>query len=203
MKRPTAIRHLVELAEAASEGLRLRGTDIGWPVEELWVAGELLGFADLIDVGIVVLVLDIPVEELPWLARHPTGEWVGHQLRLGKRPMRWNYRPAARPVWNHELRQLVRFWSAETGCDEEVIDALRSRRFDRLAVVEPSPRQLRERLGDELAASRRHLRGVLDQYWDRQWRQQHKGFDESPEDHLLRAATAVSDMQDALDELGT
>ncbi len=49
--------------------------------------------------------------------------------------------------------------------------------------------------------SRRHLRAVLYGYWDHDWRRQHKSHDESPEDHLWRAATAVSDISDALDDL--
>jgi len=189
------------MAEVASDRLRLRDTDIGWPLEELWVTGELLGLADTVDAGSVVLVLDVPADELPWLALHPAGEWVGDQLRLGKRPIRWCYRPLAWPVWNHEHRRLVRFWTASEGLDTDVIEALRSRRLDRLAVVEPSPQELVERIREELAVSRRHLRAVLDGYWDRDWRQEHKGYDESPEDHLWRAATAVEDMNEALDEL--
>jgi len=189
------------MAEVASDRLRLRDTDIGWPLEELWVTGELLGLADTVDAGSVVLVLDVSADELPWLALHPAGEWVGDQLRLGKRPSRWCYRSLAWPVWNHEHRRLVRFWTASEGLDADVIEALRSRRLDRVAVVEPSPQELVERIREELAVSRRHLRAVLDGYWDRDWRQEHKGYDESPEDHLWRAATAVEDMNEALDEL--
>ena len=51
----------------------------------------------------------------------------------------------------------------------------------------------------ELEASRRHLRDVLDRYVDRDWRRAHNGYDESPEDHLWRAAQAVTDLLDALD----
>lgn len=50
--------------------------------------------------------------------------------------------------------------------------------------------------------SRRHLRAVLDRYWDRDWRRDHQGHDDEPEDHLWRAATAVEDILDALEELG-
>lgn len=201
VKRSTAIGHLVEMADVASERLRLRDTDIGWPLEELWVTGDLLSLADTMEAGSVVLVLDVPADELPWLAIHPAGEWVGDQLRLGKRPIRWCYRPLAWPVWNHEHRRLTRFWTASTGLDTEVFDALRSRRLDRVVVVEPSAQELVVQLRDELTVSRRHLRNVLDSYWDRDWRQEHKGYDESPEDHLWRAATAVEDMHAALDEL--
>ncbi len=182
----------------ASEHLRLRDTDIGWPLEELWVTGELLGLADTLESGSVVLVLDVAVDELPWLARHSSGEWCGRQLRLGKRPMQWCYRPLARPVWNHEHRRLVRFWSAGAGLDDSAIEALRSRRLDQSRVAEPSAAELAVQLRDELALSSRHLRSVLDGYWDDRWRRQHKGVDESPEDHLWRAATAVSDMHAAL-----
>jgi len=124
------------------------------------------------------------------------------QLRLGKRPMRWCYRPVAWPVWNHEHRRLVRFWSAAEGLDTAVIDALGSRRLDHLQVVEPSIDDIAQQLREELVVSRRHLRTVLDHYWDRDWRRERKGYDESSEDHLWRAATAVTEICDALDNIG-
>jgi hypothetical protein len=200
MKRSTAIRHLVEMGEVATEQLRFRNSEIGWPLEEQWVTGELLGGADELDAGTVVLVLDLPAGELPWLAIHPTAEWTGRQLRLGKRPIHWSYRPLAWPVWNHENRRLVRFWTARDGLDTGVIEALQARQLDRLAVVEPSEEELSEQLREELAVSRRHLQEVLDRYWDRDWRREQTRFDESPEDHLWRAATAVEDIRRALDE---
>lgn len=198
MKRSTAIGHLVEMATEASEMLDLRDTDIGWPLEELWVTGDLLTDAPTLDAGSVVLMLDVPPEEAPWLALNPAGEWVGDRLRLGKRPMRWCYRPVAWPVWNHEHRRLVRFWTAAGGLDEEVISALRDRRPGELTIVEPTPGALAEWLRDELEVSRRHLRETLDRYWDREWRREHKGFGVYPEEHLWRAASAVADMTDAL-----
>jgi hypothetical protein len=201
VKRSTAIGHLVEMGEVASERLPLRDSEIGWPAEELWAAGDLLGLADSFEAGSVVVVLDVPPEAAPWLAINPAGEWVGDQLRLGKRPLMWCYRPLGWPVWNHEHRRLVRFWSAGAGLDDRVIEALRARRFEGLEIVEPAADALATQLRAELIVSRRHLREVLERYWDRDWRRGHKGYDESPEDHLWRAATAVSEMQDALDEL--
>lgn len=87
--------------------------------------------------------------------------------------------------------------------DGTVIDALRTRRLDRLDVVEPTASELTRQLQVELPVSRGHLRTMIERYWDRDWRREHKGYDESPEDHLWRAAAAVSEMQDALDELET
>jgi hypothetical protein len=200
VKRSTAIGHLVEMAETASQWFEVSGRD-RWPLNEMWVGGELLTLAETLDVGAVVLVLDLPAEELPWLAMHPTAESIGYQLRLGKRPLHWCYRPRAWPVWNHQNRRLARFWSAEGGVDSSTIEALQSRRLDRLDVVEPSDDELAGQLREELAVSRRHLRAMLNDYWDRDWRRDHKGLEESPQDHLWRAATAVTDILDALDDL--
>jgi hypothetical protein len=158
VKRSTAIRHLVETAEVARDLLRFRNSDIGWPLEELWVTGDLLGFAEDVDAGSVVLTLDVQPEEMPWLAINASGEWVGDQLRLGKRPLLWCYRPKAWPMWNHEHRRVVRYWSAAEGLHGTVIEALRVRRFEQLDIARPS---------------------------------------------LWRAATTVSEMHDALEELET
>jgi len=68
------------------------------PLEELWVTSELLGLADTLEAGTVVIVLDLPADELPSLARHPASEWDGDQLRLGKRSLLWCYRPLTWPV---------------------------------------------------------------------------------------------------------
>ncbi len=201
VKRSTAVRHLVEIGEIASERLGLRETEIGWPLEELWVAGELLSAAESFDAGSVLIVLDVPADELPWLAIHPVGEWVGEQLRLGKRPLYWCYRPLGWPPWNHRHRRVVRVWSATTGLDDAVIDGLRTRIVDELVVVEPSSDALVSQLDQELAVSRQHLRSVLNRYWNRDWRHDLPNHF-AAEDHLSRAAMAVSEIQDTLDELG-
>lgn len=201
VKRMTAIRHLVEMATTASERLRLRDTDIGWPLEELWVTGDLLSPAGDLDAGAVVLTIDVPPSEMPWLALHPTGEWIGDQLRLGKRPMRWCYRPLAWPPWNHEHRRVARFWDAANGLDDDTIEALRSGDLNRVHVVEPTDNELIDQLRSELVVSLQHLHGILDPYWDHEWRRAHNGYDETPEDHLWRAATAFVDIEEALRQL--
>jgi hypothetical protein len=199
VKYATAVSRLQSLAEEANERwLRLGETDIGWPLDELWVGGELLDGPDELDSTAVILVLDEPADELPWLALHASGEWIGDQLRLTKLPIIWTYRPAVYPAWNARHRRVLRFWSGKSGPDIEAIEALRARRFDRLRMVEPSAAELADQLEVELEACRRQLRQVLDRYWDVDWRREHKGFGVQPEDHLWRAAEAVHEIETAL-----
>ena len=56
MKRSTAIGHLVEMADVASQRLEL-GDRRRWPLSGMWVTGELLTLAETLDAGAVVLVL--------------------------------------------------------------------------------------------------------------------------------------------------
>lgn len=60
---------------------------------------------------------------------------------------------------------------------------------------------LAEQLNTELPLSRQRLRHTLEHYWDNDWRRKCRGFENTPENHLWRAAQAVTEMQDALDEL--
>lgn len=197
MKRSTAISHLREMARAAQDRLRLRDTGIGWPLEELWVTGEFLDERDTLDDGVVVLSLDLGGDELSWRVDHPAAAWIARDLRLGKRPFSWCYRPSVWPAWNAAHRRVLRFWSASAGPDLDAIDALAHRRFGELAIVEPTPARLVEQLQLELGVSRRHLRDVLDDYWDQDWRREHKS-DDGPGDHLWRAAQGVREIEEAL-----
>jgi len=92
VKHSTAIGHLVETGEVSSEQLRFRGTDIGWPVDELWVTRDLLGLAETVEAGSVVLVLEVPPDEAPWLAINPAGEWAGDHCGCAS-ALLWCYRP--------------------------------------------------------------------------------------------------------------
>ena len=197
VKRSTAIRHLVEMAEVATEHANLAQPLVDWPLVEMWVGGQLLERADEVDHATVVLMIDLPPDELPWLAVHPSAEWVGELLRLGKRPMLWSYRPAVWPAWTHRNPRVARFWSASDGIQSGLVDELRSGAPADL--IEPDPNELSAQIGVELEVSRSHLRSILDQYWDRDWRRNNR-HGTSPEDQLWRAATAVTELEDALDK---
>jgi hypothetical protein len=200
VKYATAVSRLQSVAEEANDQwLRFGDTEIGWPVDELWVAGELLDGPEQLDVVAMILMLDEPVDELPWLALHASGEWVGERLRLTKLPIAWAYRPAVYPAWNARYQRVLRFWSAKAGPDREVIEQLSHRRLDRVPIVTPAPEELAVQMEVELEACRRYLGRVLEDYWDDGWRRRHRGFGVDPEDHLWRAAMAVHEIGDALD----
>ena len=177
--------------------MRFRDTEIGWPLQEVWVTGALLEPVDELEHGSVMLMIDLPPDEMPWLAVHPAAEWIGDQLRLGKRPLWWSYRPTAWPPWSYRDRRVARLWSITSGPDDEVIEALLTGLPT--TVLEPEQSELLEQLGVEHAVAKAHLRSILDTYWDQGWRRANR-HDASPEDQLRRAATAVVEIEAAIDE---
>jgi hypothetical protein len=199
VKYARAVHHLREIAEAASESLSFRDTAFGWPLEELWIAGELLKFPQELEVGSLVLRINLPANKLPWLGEQRDASWVAERLRLGKRPFLWVYRPSAWPAWNCRHRQVVRFWTAQQGTQEEVIDAFSQRDARALSVIEPTDQEFAKQLRSELAVSRRRLRDVLDHYDDRPRR--NRNFDYPTDERLWRAAQGVREIEDALDPL--
>ncbi len=53
------------MAATATEMMRLRKSEIGWPLEELWIAGELLTGAQDIEAGVVIVMLDVAPKSCP------------------------------------------------------------------------------------------------------------------------------------------
>lgn len=184
------------MADVATESLGFRETSFGWPLEELWVAGDLLEFPQELDFGAVVLRFNLPVDELPWLREQQDADWAAERLRLGKRPFLYFYRPLDWPAWNCRRRRVTRFWSAKEGLQQDVIEAFSQRDASGLGVVEPSDSEFRVQLRAELAVSWRHLRYVLDQYDQQPWRNRKRYY--PSEDPLWRAAEGVREIEDAL-----
>jgi hypothetical protein len=143
VKFATSVGHLESVGRQANDYRRSRESDIGWPLDELWVGTELLDSPTELEATPLILVLDAPPEELTWLALHPAGEWTCEQLRLTTRPIAWRYRPSVYPAWNCRDRRVVRFWSGDTGHDSDVIEALRERQSDRCRSSRPPRPSLR------------------------------------------------------------
>jgi hypothetical protein len=170
------------------------------PLNEIWIAGDVLDAVDQPEDATVVLMIDVPVDSMPVLSIHPDGQFWAWHLDLSKRPLLTRYEPVGRPAWNHERRRVLRFWSADEGLDEAAVNSIQSGPGDGPPVVQPSAADLRAYVEAELPHSSDHLRRMLDDYWDGPWRKAHTAKADwiYPDDHLWRAAYAVQSMQDAL-----
>jgi hypothetical protein len=146
----------------------------------------------------VAFVLDLPPEEVRWES-HPDGaDWLIDILRLDKGGFAYRWRSRHDPVWNHHIRDPVRFWSVD-GADEEVLAALAERRFDDLPRVTAEPSEVRARATVELDAALARLRDVRRNYWERDWRREHRGNYRYPENELWEAVDGYLDLLDATD----
>lgn len=195
MRRSTAVGQVERMVDAAGDVHRLNEHGFDIPLLEVWVGGAILQPVDRIDSYDVALVLDAPSEEVTWRAHDPTGDWIADRMRLTKLPVAWFVRPTGRPVHDRQMRGMVRVWST-AGADRGAIDRLRH--GDPMLVDAAAPADSTQ-LATELAECRRHLATVLDRYHDRDWRREHTGRDVHPEDHLWRAAQAVRELTDAIE----
>jgi hypothetical protein len=195
MRYTTAVRRLRSLADEFGEHARLWDEPL---VTAGYVYGELLDGPDELEVVRIALVLDLPPDQVTWRAEPPTAAAFAELTRLSSLPLRWSWRPVLWPVWNHEVRGPVRFWSLD-GPDEPALAALEQRRFDKLRRLVPEPAEELEQLEEELAFSRTHLKQVAGAYWDIEWRRDHQGADAGPEHHLWRAVAGYLDLLAAIE----
>ena len=181
MKRATALSRLSEVAD----GLERAKVWSGPCVVAGYVFGALLEPAGDLERVQLALVIDEPVEDVPWMSRPRHLEALASLLRFDRLPMSWWWRPRAWPVWNHEITRAVCFWSATTGSDQGGFDALSVGRVDTLEFVQPAhAEQLIEELVLELDIGRRHLADAVAGFYDRGWRREHTGDGVYPADHL-------------------
>lgn len=173
-----------------------------WPpddepfLREAYVFGEVLDGDDPVDHVKVALVLNLPPEEVPWES-HPHGtEWLVHTLRLDKGGFAYWWRSRHEPVWNHYIREPVRFWSVD-GPDEEVLQALSERRFSDLPRVVANPGEERAHTTAALDVALARLREVHANYWERDWRRENRGNYRYPENVLWDAVEGYLNLLDA------
>jgi hypothetical protein len=194
MRYKTAVDKLRTLAGACEVFKR-------WPPDQpilqaAYTFGDLLSGTDPLESVQVVVVLNLPPEDLPWAAHPASLGWLADDLRLDKGGFAWWWRSQREPLTNPVIRGPVRFWSRQ-GPDEDVLDALAERRFDALSRVPPSPDASRAQLASDRAAALSHLRAVRDSYWEPSWRRQHRGPNHYPEQDLWEAVEGYLDLHDA------
>lgn len=199
MKRSTAISRLSDVADG------LERSKI-WPEPGViagYVFGALLDPAADVERVQLALVVDEPVEDVPWMSRPRHLEALASLLRFDKLPISWWWRPSAWPVWNHEITRAVSFWSATAGSDQGVFDALSAGHVDKLEFVEPThAEQFIEELEVEREVSRRHLTDAVAGLYDRDWRRERTGDGVYPADHLWWATAGYLDLDNAVTDAG-
>ncbi|WP_158895151.1 DUF7711 family protein [Amycolatopsis anabasis] len=194
MRYRRAVEKLRSLADGCGHTTRL-------PVEEpflqeAYVFGELLEGGDPIENLSVAFALNLPPEEVPWCSEPPGTPWLVDMLRLDKGGIAYWWRSRHEPVWNHVIREPVRFWSL-AGTDEAVLDALRERRLADLPRLKASPEQVRHRIATDLDRTLARLQTVHQRYWAHDWRREHRGDGRYPENHLWEATHGYLDLLDA------
>lgn len=195
MQRRTAIKHLRTLTGLCNTA-NLPSDD---PIlVEVYAYGDILDpRIEEMDVVSVALVLDLPADEVTWLALPGVTVWLTHHLRLDKVPVHSHRRPTVWPVWNHVIRRPVRIWTEEGGADEDALTAISDGDAERLRLPAPSAEYEAEQLAVELGASLAHLRRVQESFYEREWRTTHKSPNIYPEDHLWHAVEGYLDLLDA------
>jgi hypothetical protein len=162
-------------------------------LHEAYVFGDVLDGADPVESVQVALALNLSPEEVPWCSQPPGTAWLVDSLRLDKGGFACWWRSRHEPVWNHVIRDPVRFWSLD-GTDESVLDALRDRRFADLPRGTASLADLRRRVELELDRALAQLRTLDQKYWDRDWRGEHRGDGRYPENHLWEGVDGYLDL---------
>ncbi|WP_285743704.1 hypothetical protein [Lentzea sp. NBRC 105346] len=193
MKWTRAVHHLSELAEKCAE--LATGPSYSLSVRQLWAFGNILGPADDLEWVNVVLVVDLPVEDVPWLSQPHGAEHWANAARLPKNPIVGLWRSAHAPVWNHHIVRPALVWDVESGVDEAVLTAVREGRGEDVRTSAPPADELRARLEDELALCLASLRRQTKEYDDRRWA---PGKLTPVSDALWRASDGYLDVLDAL-----
>ncbi|HEX6255670.1 MAG TPA: hypothetical protein VFZ70_07630 [Euzebyales bacterium] len=195
MRRSTAVGQVEGMVDAASDIHRLNSHGLDIPLLEVWVGGAILEPVDRIDSSTSRSCSTYRPTRAPG-ARDPAGDWIADRVRLTKLPVAWVRATRGRPAYDRRMRRMIRVWST-SGTDRDAIDRLRHgdpTLGDAAVPVDT------EQLATELAEFRRHLATVLDSCHDRDWRREHTGGWIHPEDHLWRAAQAVRELTDAIEE---
>jgi len=191
MRAVEKLRMLTEECESAKN----------WPPEEpllleTYAFGDVLRGADPLDCVEIVLVLNLPPQEVVWGSTPHGTAWLADRLRVSKGGFCYWWRSHLDPVWNHYVREPVRLWSQD-GPDENVLQALVERRFADLPRQAPSPTARHDQIISERDAALSRLREVHAAYWDNDWRREHRGLGRYPEHELWEAVDGYLELRDA------
>jgi hypothetical protein len=194
MRYERAVEKLRMLAQACESAKN-------WPPEERFLLeayafGDVLRGTDPLECVEVVLVLNLPPQQVVWGSTPHGTAWLADSLRLSKGGYCYWWRSHLDPAWNHYVHDPVRIWSHD-GPDEDVLQALAERRFADLPRQVPAPGARREQLIGERDTALGRLREVRAAYWERDWRREHRGLGRYPENELWEAVDSYLELLDA------
>ncbi|WP_232663265.1 DUF7711 family protein [Pseudonocardia sp. TRM90224] len=195
MKWTRAVHHLRSLAEQCGDMAGKPESIFPLRVRQVWAFGELLGEQRDLDQVQAALVVDLPVEDLPWLAEPQGAEHWMNATRTNKNPVRVCWRSMHAPVWNHEVERPALVWDIEAGVDEKVLDALTNARAEPFRQQAPTAEERRARIDDELAVCLQALRRNTKAYDERRWG---RGSQTSAADRLWLTCEGYLDVLDAV-----
>ncbi|MCC8251080.1 DUF7711 family protein [Saccharothrix luteola] len=199
MKWSRAVRHVEELAAKCGELASLPGSIHPLRAVRLWAVGDILGAPRDLEQVTVAVVVDLPVDDVPWLSEPHGSEHWANATRVARNPVRALWRSARAPVWNHHVDRPALVWDAADGLVEETVAALADGRGEQVRLPAPGADELRSRLRDELAVSLRALRRQTRAYEDRRWS---PGKLTTVSDALWRVSDGYLDVLDAVNRIG-
>lgn len=135
MKWTRAVWHLETLAQTCADMITKPTSIFPLRVEELWAFGDVLGAQRDLDAVAVALVVDRPVEAIPWLDEPSGAQHWSNATRLAKSPVIARWRSKHAPVWNHRIDRPVLLWNADDGIRQDALEALRAGRGSEIRPV--------------------------------------------------------------------
>lgn len=195
MKWSRAVRHVEELAAKCGEVAGLPSSIHPLRVVRLWAVGDLLGEPRDLERVTVAVVVDLPVDDVPWLSEPHGAEHWANATRVAKNPIRPLWRSSRAPVWNHHIDRPALVWDSVDGTVGETLAALADGRGEDVRLPAPGPDELRARLRDELVVSLRALRRHTRAYEDKRWS---PGKLTAVSDALWRVGDGYLDVLDAV-----
>ncbi|MEU4740750.1 hypothetical protein AB0G02_09820 [Actinosynnema sp. NPDC023658] len=196
MKWSRAVRHVEELAARCGEVASLPSSIHPLRVVRLWAAGDVLGTPRDLERVTVAVVVDLPVDDVPWLSEPQGAEHWANATRMSRNPIRALWRSAHAPVWNHAIDRPALVWDAVDGTAEETLAALAEGRGEDVRLPAPGADEFRARLRDELAVSLRALRRHTRAYEEKRWS---PGKLTAVSDALWRVGDGYLDVLDAVE----
>lgn len=190
------MHHLQGLAETCADLSSRPNPILRLRVIALWAFADVLEQPGELDNVRVALVVDLPIEDVPWMGQPKGAEQWDHSTRLSRNPVVAFWRSSGAPVWNHYIDRPALLWDAATGMAEDTFAALRDGRTAEVRSAAPEPDELRKRLENELAVSRAALGRATTAYDDRRWS---PGKLTPVADELWRASDGYLDVLNALD----